>query len=188
MQDKKELRKHFSAVRAEAKSPEKDRLITERVLSHDRIAAADTVLLYASFGSEVDTWELAERLIGAGKTIAYPKCGSSGAMTFHIVSDIAALRADTSGKYGICEPSGELPCPELSGDTVCILPGLAFTENGGRLGYGGGFYDRFLAAYPHIFRIAAAYEALLTDSLPVMEHDITINHIVTEERTVLCNE
>ena len=72
--------------------------------------------------------------------------------------------------------------------TVCIVPGLAFTEKGARLGYGGGFYDRFIAAYPEITTIALAYEAMITDSLPVQEHDMTVELIVTEERTVLCNE
>lgn len=188
MQDKKELRRYFSELRKAAKSPDKDRLICERVLSRDEVVSTDTVLLFASFGSEPDTWELAEKLIATGKTVAFPKCGKLGVMTFHCVNDISALRADTSGKYGICEPDSALPCPYITDRTVCIVPGLAFTEKGGRLGYGGGFYDRFLTKYPNICTIAIAYEAAITDSLPLSETDVMINQIVTEERTVLCNE
>lgn len=188
MQDKEEFRKHFSSVRKAAKSAKKDHIICSRLLADEKIRTARTVLLYASFGSEIDTWELAERLLEIGKVIAFPRCYLSGIMEFHCVSDIKALKNEKPGKYGISEPDRSLPAPEISDDTVCIIPGLAFTEKGGRLGYGGGYYDRFLSVYPFIPRIAVAYEDMITDSLPLHEHDKTVNIIVTEERTVLCNE
>ncbi|MBR5165830.1 MAG: 5-formyltetrahydrofolate cyclo-ligase [Ruminococcus sp.] len=185
MQDKKELRRHFSEVRKAAKTDAKDAVITEKVLALYEVAEADNVLMFASFGSEVDTWDLARKLIDINKALAYPKCGKDGVMTFHIVNDTADLK---EGAYGIPEPDSSLSCPDITARTVCIVPGLAFTEKGARLGYGGGFYDRFIAAYPEITTIALAYEAMITDSLPVQEHDMTVKLIVTEERTVLCNE
>lgn len=188
MQDKKELRRHFSALRKNAKTDVKDSAIATRLLSADEVANADTVLIFASFGSEPNTWELAEALLKKGKTVAFPRCKDEGVMTFHVVNDLSLLRDGDVGRYGICEPEGSLPCPDITERTVCIVPGLAFTEDGGRLGYGGGYYDRFLAEYPDICTIALAYEAVITDSLPLSEHDVKINQIVTEERTVLCNE
>ena len=106
-------------------------------------------------------------------------------MTFHKISELSQL-VENPRSYGIREPSGSLPCPEITSDTVCIVPGLAFTENGARLGYGGGFYDRFLKDH-NVHTIALAYEACITDSLPEEQHDLRVGKIVTEERTVLCN-
>lgn len=185
MQDKKELRRYFSQLRKEAKSDEKDELISARLLSLREVREAETVLLYASFGSEADTWRIAETLLSEGKCIAFPRCGKNGVMTFHTVRKLSEL---TEGAYGIREPSEELPCPDLKNGAVCIVPGLAFTEKGGRLGYGGGFYDRFLTKYPDIISAALTYEAVITNALPAEKHDIAVKYIVTEERTVLCNE
>ena len=168
MYDKKELRKYFSSVRKSAKSQEKDTLIAARLLSERKITEADTVLLFASFGSEPDTGKISEVLLSQGKTVAFPKCQSEGNMTFHCINT-------------------SLSQPTVTDKTVCIVPGLAFTESGARLGYGGGFYDRFLASHPYIIKTALAYEAVITDKLPIGEHDIAVNYIVTEERTVLCN-
>ena len=185
MQDKKELRKKFSAIRKAAKSDAKDMGITARVLLLEAVANADTVLLYASFRSEPDTWALAGSMLKNGKTVAYPLCGENSEMTFRIVDSISQLR---DGKYDISEPDSSLPCPVITDRTVCIVPGLAFTENGERLGYGGGYYDRFLEKYPQLTTVALAYEATITQTLPSERHDATVKYIVTEERTVLCNE
>ena len=105
-------------------------------------------------------------------------------MTFHLIGSVADLH---EGMYRIPEPDSALPQPVITDKTVCIIPGLAFTEDGGRLGYGGGYYDAFILEYPHIYTIALAYEELIVDQLPLMQHDLTVDLIVTEERTVLCN-
>lgn len=185
MTDKKLLRKKFSALRKELSSASKDAIIAEKLLSSDFLSAADVILLYASFGSEIDTWKPAQKLLDAGKVIAFPKCGKNGHMTFHTVSDLSLL---SDGMYGIREPDSSLPQPELTAASVCIVPGLAFTEKGERLGYGGGFYDRFLAAAPFIKTAALAYDDMITDELPVSEHDLAVDMIITEERTIYCNE
>ncbi len=183
MRDKKEVRSHFTKVRKAARSDEKDRLIAARLISLEEIGNADTVLMFASFGSEINTWEIAGKLLTAGKKLAYPKCGRGGVMTFHLISGTSDLKA---GAYGISEPESSLPCPDVTSRTVCIVPGLAFTEAGARLGYGGGFYDRFLEKYPEMPTIALAYEAMITKALPTERHDAAVKYIVTEERTVLC--
>ena len=185
MDNKKELRKVFSHLRAEVKDKvSKDMDITERLLEEEKIIEADTILLYASFGSEVDTYLLIDKLIEMGKNVALPKCDSERSMTFHIIGSVADLH---EGMYRIPEPDSALPQPVITEKTVCIIPGLAFTEEGGRLGYGGGYYDAFILEYPDIYTIALAYEELIVDQLPLMKHDLTVDVIVTEERTVLCN-
>ena len=154
------------------------------MLSLECIEEADTVLAYAAFGSEIDTYALVEQLISMNKNVALPKSEEDGRMVFHIIESAADLH---EGMYGISEPDDTLPEPEINEKTVCIVPGLAFTEKGCRLGYGGGYYDRFLAANPQIYTIALSYEELIVDELPIMAHDFKVNSIVTEERTVLCD-
>ena len=185
MEDKKSLRKHFNAIRAAITDKSaKDADITERLLAMERIEEADTVLAYAAFGSEIDTYAIVDSLLSMHKTVALPRSEPGGSMTFHIIESAADLH---DGLYGISEPDITLPVPELSDKTVCIVPGLAFTEKGGRLGYGGGYYDRFLASNQHIYTIALSYDELIVDELPIMAHDLRVDSIVTEERTVLCD-
>ncbi|MCM1133651.1 MAG: 5-formyltetrahydrofolate cyclo-ligase [Ruminococcus flavefaciens] len=185
MADKKKLRRHFKEVRKSAESDLKNSVITAKILADEKIRSADTVLLYASFGSEVDTWNIAQNLLFKDVRIAYPKCGENNTMTFHIVSELNQL---DDAYYGICEPDISLPQPEITDRTVCIVPALAFTEKGGRLGYGGGYYDRFLAEHPEIYTIGLAYEDCIAESLPLAEYDIKIKSVITEERTIICNE
>ncbi len=183
---KSQLRKQFSQIRKSASSPENDKAITERLIQNPVVANADTVLLFASYKSEPSTWEFAEYLVKKGISVAYPKCGENGEMTFYTVASPAELQ---KGKYGISEPAGNpADITEITDKTICIVPGLAFTESGKRLGYGGGYYDRFLSEYSDIYTIALAYEKCIAEDIPTMEHDIKIKAIVTEERTVLCNE
>lgn len=183
--DKKELRRQFAEIRKSAKSSLKDTIICAKLLAHEKIRSADTVLLYASFRSEVDTWSLAQNLLLKNMQIAYPVCRENNTMTFHIVNELNQL---SDAVYGICEPDISLPQPEITDKTVCIVPALAFTEDGGRLGYGGGYYDRFLAEYPEIYTIGLAYEDCIAENLPLAEHDIKIKSVITEERTIICNE
>lgn len=186
MIDKKTLRMKFSDIRAGVPDKNsKDAIITRKIYSIDAVKNADCVLLYASFRSEFDTSGLFEALRNNGIKTAFPICEKDGEMTFRIVGSKSQL---SEGSYGIPEPEPSLPKPVLTNKTVCIVPGLAFTEQGGRLGYGGGFYDRFAALNPQIIMIAAAYEALMTNSLPLLQHDLRVKYIVTEERIVPCNE
>lgn len=183
--DKKELRRQFSEIRKSAESELKNVIISAKLLAHEKICSADTILLYASFRSEVDTWQTARNLLLKNIKIAYPVCRENNNMTFHVVSELNQLNDAT---YGICEPDISLPQPEITDKTVCIVPALAFTEDGGRLGYGGGYYDRFLSAYPEMYTIGLAYEACIAENLPLAEYDIKIKSVITEERTIICNE
>lgn len=183
---KKELRMHFTEIRKKASCKENDTLITKRLKSLEVFEKADTVLLFASHRSEPSTWEFAEYLINKGISVAFPKCGDEGEMTFYRIKSLDKLHI---GKYGIAEPEGNImDIPQLTDKTVCIVPGLAFTCDGKRIGYGGGYYDRFLSKNPTLMTIAIAYEKCITDELLTMEHDIKVKSIVTEERTVICNE
>lgn len=182
MDDKKLLRKKFSEIRKNIPhKTEKDILIKNIFL--ETAQNADTLLLYASFGSEIDTLSIAEEII-KNRVTAFPVSHENGIMTFHIISSLDELH---KGAFGIYEPDISLPQPEITENTICVLPGLAFMEDGSRLGYGGGYYDRFLEKYPQINKTALAYEELIAENLPVMPHDIKADYIVTPERTVFCH-
>lgn len=184
VKNKIHLRKVYSEKRAAVVSKsKKDAAITDIVTRCETVQSADIILLYASFGSEVSTEMILDKLLKSGKTVALPKCGNDGKMTFHIIT---SMDQTSVGKYGITEPDVLLPVPVYSEKTVAIVPGLAFTENGGRLGYGGGYYDRFLAEFPFIYTIGVTYEELIADSLPCLSHDLTVCALATEERMVLC--
>ncbi|MBR3900894.1 MAG: 5-formyltetrahydrofolate cyclo-ligase [Ruminococcus sp.] len=183
---KKELRKYFMEIRKAASCRESDALIFQRLKELDIFDNADTVLIFASHRSEPSTWEFAQYLLDKGISIAYPKCGDDGVMTFFKVKTLDKLHI---GKYGIPEPEGSImDIPQITDKTVCIVPGLAFTVDGRRIGYGGGYYDRFLSKYPSIMTIAPIYEKCIAEDIPTLEHDIKVKAIVTEERMVICNE
>lgn len=105
-------------------------------------------------------------------------------MTFHMITSVSEL---LEGKFGIPEPDETLAQPDLTDKTVCIVPGLAFTESGQRLGYGGGFYDRFITAFPQVCCIGLCFEEQIADRLPSEEHDALADQIITEKRKVFCS-
>ena len=113
-------------------------------------AAAPLVLTYVSRSEEVGTRALIERLLVSGRRVAVPRTDlASGTMTFHEISSLDDLAPRT---MGILEPPEEAPAltnPAQLVGSVCLVPGLVFDGAGHRIGYGGGFYDRFLAFYPH---------------------------------------
>ncbi len=182
MEDKKLLRKKFAEIRSNiTDKSKKDILIRNAFMKHT--ADYDTFLLYASFGTEIDTSSIAEELFRK-YIVAFPKSHKDGIMTFHVVKSPDELH---KGMYGIYEPDTSLPQPVITDRTLCVMPGLAFMTDGSRLGYGGGYYDRFLAKYPQIHKTALSYEELITDNLPVMQHDLKADYILTPERMILCH-
>lgn len=185
MQDKKYLRRLYKEKRSLIGQKEsKASAAADILLECNKIAAADTILLYASFGSELGTGYLIDKLLSLKKKIACPKCYDNGIMKFYYISSPDSLKP---GKYGIPEPDESNDTPEITDRTVCIVPGLAFTETGIRLGYGGGFYDRFTAVFPKLYTIGFTYEELLVAELPALSHDLRVNAVVTEERMVYCS-
>jgi 5-formyltetrahydrofolate cyclo-ligase len=177
--NKEELRRHFTQIRKNASTKEADRLITKRLAELSKIDNADTVLLFSSIGSEPDTRFFADELHKKGINAAYPKCGENGEMTFYIVNSHDKLK---SGKYGIAEPEENIAdIPEITDKTVCIVPGLAFTADGKRLGYGGGYYDRFLSKN-RVITVGLTYERCICNQINKENFDIPVDYILTENR------
>ena len=175
---KDSLRRHFRALRDAVPGPkqrEAARRISEHIQGLDEWREAAVVLLYASFGSEVDTRPLLEAAWGQGKKTALPRIDGKQ-LTVQLVDRETRL---VPNRYGIPEPPADTPA--VPGDDVdlAVVPGIAFDRRGGRLGYGGGYYDRLLGTVPHAFRVGIAYEVQVVEHLPTSHLDVPMDALVT---------
>lgn len=141
--------------------------------SSSAIKEAKVILTYASSPIEVDTRRLIKFALSEGKTVAVPKCEGKN-MRFLSIKSLSEL---TVGSHGVEEPLDGEEITDFS-DSVCITPALRFDEKGYRLGYGGGFYDRFLRNYSGT-AIGICYEEFC-GSIPVGEFDISLETVITE--------
>lgn len=128
--------------------------------------------VYASYSTEVDTWGLLNALFAADKQVCLPRIEGEKMVSARYQNGAPCV----CNRYGICEPQGEeAPCE------VAVVPLLAFDEKGGRLGYGGGYYDKYFQAFPHVLRVGYAYSGQRVEAVPVEEHDVFLDAVVTEE-------
>jgi 5-formyltetrahydrofolate cyclo-ligase len=150
-------------------------------------AAASTVLLTLPFRSEWDTRTLVGAALDAGKTVVLPRVVTDARMlVLHAIRDPAG---DVDAGYrGIPEPRPG--CPVVAPQSIdwALVPGVAFDAAGGRLGYGGGFYDRLLPLFaPDVARVAGAFALQLVDRVPTALHDLRVHAIVTERQTIVAS-
>ena len=153
--------------------------IADAFLSSDIYQNADTLLLYYSVGSEVSTSRILKIAWMDNKRVAFPVCiDNKGFMEFYYVTDEAEL---VDGMYGIKEPCKESEKYDFSHPGLCIVPGLSFDRNGYRIGYGKGYYDRFLSKFNGI-SVGLCYESLVSESLPRDAYDKKVNYLITDKK------
>lgn len=150
-----------------------DRAVTQAVLGSEAYRKAQTIFLYASMPHEIDTRLILQNAWQAGKRVALPRCEANHTMTFYKVDGEAALRA---GAYGIQEPCETCVAVFPQAGDLCIVPALAVDIFGNRLGFGGGYYDRFLQRFP-VATMALCYT--LCDPLPTEPWDVPIDSAAT---------
>ncbi len=180
-EDKIFLRNKFRAVRGAAKSTEKDAEIFTLVTGCNAFVNADEIFTYYSVGSEADTVRIIRYALSEGKKVALPKCTDrNGSMDFYYISDSDASLTD--GMFSLKEPDTDF-CIKAQGteSSLCIVPALAIDKHGYRLGYGRGYYDRFLSNFKGI-TVGLCYEECLCDSLPFDKYDIRLNMIITDNK------
>lgn len=186
--EKKAARREFRDMRNTLSANERARLdsaICSHVTSCPSFISADTVLCYFPVKGEPNILPIAEEALRLKKTVAFPISHvESKRLTFHIISSLSEL---TEGAYRIPEPSAKAPVPTVLQNAVCIVPALAFDKNGKRLGYGGGYYDRFLAEFDGV-SMGLAYDSFFVDELPTDSYDMTVNIIITEKGEVFLSE
>ncbi len=159
-----------------------DRAVRQRLRALDIFKKAGTVLFYASFRDEVDTLSLIEESLDEGKKVILPRVEGPELKLYRVTGTAGLPR----GFMGIPEPAGDEPAAGIDEADIVIVPGVAFDLSGGRLGYGKGYYDKLLArrARP-VPLVALAYEAQIYEGkVPMAPHDIRMDWIITEERTI----
>lgn len=185
-QKKKELRKEIRALRA-AHSDEAIHAMSlqvlERVRELSEYRQADTIFVYVDCKHETETSDLIRQAWADGKRTAVPRVLGQEMRFFYITS----LEEDLEdGYFGIREPYERNPADAEADapESLMFMPGVAFDESRHRIGYGGGFYDRYLEAHPGLKTVALAFEFQVRPEVPFEEFDIRPGKIVTEKRVI----
>ena len=168
MDEKKMIRARMKEVRAGLQSPEKDKLIEQNVLS--AFGAEESFFVYLSFGSEAATEGLVRSLLARGKRVCVPLIEGG------VMRSVRYREPLEAGAYGILQTKGgeEETC------RVALTPLLAWDGEGYRLGYGGGYYDRYFALHPDVLRVGLSYAGQAVEGLPREETDMPLHAVVTE--------
>lgn len=181
--EKKELRETSKGIRSAFSAAQKAQFnekITRRVQELWSFRDAPLLYAYVSSDIEVNTHSIIRTALAKGKTVAVPRCvPGTRQMEFYAIESLEELSA---GAYGILEPTPDPAKQVLDTETgLCIVPGLAFDMRGYRLGFGKGYYDRFLANY-HGAVIGLCFDDCIVPRLPNGKYDKPIKLIVTEKR------
>lgn len=181
---KRDIRKNIIKLRDSMTLEERSKaslLVTERILGHQWFYKADTILCFISFGSEIDTSEIIQEALLKGKKVFVPKvCGNQ--MNFYRISNLTEL---IEGYKGILEPTGESELFQYTQEkdtTLMIMPGVAFDLSRNRIGYGKGFYDRYLCDKEELqlHTIAIGFKCQMVEEIPQEEQDIRPYQILVQ--------
>ena len=169
-------RERFRRIRTAIEDrEEKQAALTDALLRCPAFLDADRVFCYVSFGTEPSTRAFLDACLRCGKPLAVPKCEADGVMRFLFIRSTDDLRE--TPPYGIPEPP-DGPTAEATASTFCVVPGLAFDRRGNRLGFGGGYYDRYLSTFPG-FTMGLCFDECLTDRLVCDETDVPVRAVLT---------
>ncbi len=183
--EKNKLRSTYTQIRDKISPEDKallDRRICERITSLVSYRFADTILLYAPIKSEVNILPIAEAALKAGKRIAFPRCiPKRSQMVFHYINSTDEL---FSQSYSIPEPREDAPVfdksvPHSRESCLCLIPALIYDRNGYRIGYGKGYYDRYLRDFKGS-KAGIVYNCCFIDSVPHGKFDLKVDFIVSE--------
>ena len=178
---KSELRKqvlHEMKALSQEQKQAIDQALTERLLQHPFYQEAKVIATYLSFPHEFQTQELIEQALKDGKKVLIPKTYPKGRMDF-VVYDPQQL---VKTSFGLLEPQGDLEVVDASQIDLIHVPGLAFTTEGYRIGYGGGYYDRYLKHFSGN-TLSTVYPCQIRDFIPE-DHDIPVQEVLIDERNL----
>lgn len=154
--------------------------IADRLFATKWYQEASTVCLYLSIKKEVDTMPVIQRAWADGKRVAAPRVDGKD-MEFYFFSSLEEL---CEGAFHILEPCGGELCDTSAPGMLLLMPGVAFDEQCNRIGYGGGYYDRYLETHKISRTAALAYECQIVKELEAMEFDKKPEMIITEQREI----
>lgn len=160
--------------------------IVKRLTETPQFHVAKTIAVTMSNFPEVETRGFIEHVWSLEKKIVVPKSNpKTRQMTFYKITDFRQLEVVFAGIEEPIESMCEAISPEQM--DLVIVPGVVFNKKGYRIGFGGGYYDRFLAGYRGA-TIALAFEEQVCDDIPVDAHDIPVQHVITDQRMLHCSE
>ncbi len=170
-----ELRKRRDSLPSDVRSV-RDAAIVRVIRESSSYRMASFLLGYAPIGSEVDIMPLLSHALSVGKAVFLPRVRQGGRMTFHRVPSLDSLK---TGAYGIPEPNEEAEMFCGTRATLCLVPGLGFDRLGFRIGYGGGYYDRFFGQYS-LATLGVLHREFVLDTLPSGQYDRRVAALATE--------
>lgn len=185
MQTKGKIRQISRAAR-DAMTPqaiaEESVRICTHIMESEVFRQSKRCMLYYPLGSEASLLSLAEQCFAMGKRVAFPRV-TGETMEFVEVTDMSQF---SEGCFHVMEPTGtDVVTWE---DALVMTPGVAFDRNGGRIGYGKGFYDRYFAAYPALVRMGAALRPQLTEDVRADAYDKKMHYVVTPDEVIRIRE
>ena len=161
----------------------KSEKIENKLLNLEHFKKSKTIMFFVSFNSEVDTHSMIKKSF-QNKTVVVPK------VVQHEIQPSVIIDFDNlmpSGKFEILEPIEVMKIANKNIDLV-LVPGIAFDKKGHRIGYGFGYYDKFLKKVPKAIKIGLCFDFQVADEIPHEEHDVPVDFIVTEERVLECRK
>lgn len=187
---KNQLRTEYKAKRRamdKSLKNEYDETICRRFTELASYRYSDVILAYAHLDDEIDLTPIIKDALSKCKRVAFPKCGKEGSMTFHFIKDLSELKP---GMMGISEPDLSAPQYDFEDPSpaVCFIPALLYDKDGYRLGYGKGFYDRFLLKFKGT-KVGVIYSDFILNEVPRGRFDLSADVLITEKgvRTVNAN-
>ena len=188
--DKKALRKEILTKRSildAVEKEEKDRKILDRFYDSNYYREAKNIFIYISYDSEINTKGIIKKALMDNKKIYVPRTEFKTRLMDAV--EITSLNNLIESEYGILEPSVEEPHIDPNEIDLIVVPGVAFDRNGGRMGYGAGFYDRYFKKISKdnvkkVIKLALAYDFQILEKIPMNEQDVPVNYIITETKFI----
>ena len=181
MESKKDIRKRVLTQRTEMMRKdweEKSYYIYQKVVTHPFFLRADIVFCYVDYRNEVGTRSIIEKAWKENKKVAIPKV-EGDEMSFYFIHSFDDVE---EGYKGILEPSSNDNAVP-SENSIVIMPGAVFDKNCNRIGYGRGYYDKFLHKYPYCKTLALSFELQIIENVPAEDFDKRPEYVITEETT-----
>ncbi len=158
-------------------------IIESKLFNLEIFKKSRAIMFFVSINSEVHTHEMIKKTLGS-KTVIVPK------VLHHEIEPSMIIDFDNlipSEKYGILEPIDVMKIAYKNIDLI-LVPGIAFDKEGNRIGYGFGYYDKFLARVPKAIKIGLCFDLQIVDKIPKEEHDVPVDIIITEKRVIECKK
>lgn len=190
---KAQIREQMKEIRNKLSKEEhlhQSQMIQDQLFNTEAYQQSSKVFTFVSFGNEVDTRMIIERALMDQKKVFVPRVEKHGLEFYEIYS----LNGLIPSKFGVPEPEPDIERmyspseQELKECILMVMPGLAFDVSGNRIGYGAGYYDRYLSRFPsnHFTKIAIAFDFQIVNHIPTDEYDITMDAIVLPTSMISC--